>query len=219
MVYGVLVGLGFAMTENALYYVDAFAEGGAANATGLFVMRGVFTGFSHPLYTSLTGIGIGIALSRRPGPGRLLYPSAGLAAAICLHHLWNYAAMASQSDARLLVMVYFGLMLPAAAVWMWFALRALRTEGLLIASQLAPDVSAGLLPAGLHAELSTPRGRAAGARFALRRGGVASMRARRAFHVAASEEGLRRWRVSLGREEGPAMRYDYLGEWSVSREQ
>jgi len=212
IVYGVLVGLGFAMTENALYYVDAFAQGGAGQATGLFVLRGVFTGFSHPLYTSLTGIGIGLAAARPWRMHSLVYPAAGLASGIALHHLWNYAAMsAAQNDGSLLLAVYFGLMIPAAVAWLWFALRAMRAEGRLIAAQLAPDVAAGLLPAGLHAELSTLTGRTAGARFALRRGGVVAMRARRAFHVAASEEGLRRWRVALGREVGVAARHEYLG--------
>ncbi len=214
IVYGALVGLGFAMTENALYYVDAFAQGGAPRATGLFVLRGVFTGFSHPLYTSLTGIGVGFAVARRPGLARVLFPLAGLAAGVALHHLWNYSAMAAeQTDGAMLAAVYFGLMLPAAAVWVWFAFRALRAEGTLIARHLAPDVAAGVLSAALHAELGTLAGRAAGARMALRQGGIPAMRARRSFYLAASEEGLRRWRAGLGREPDHGSRHDYLGPY------
>jgi RsiW-degrading membrane proteinase PrsW (M82 family) len=213
IVYGALIGLGFAMSENALYYAGAFAEGGSAGATGLFVLRGIFTGFSHPLYTSLTGIGIGLAVTTR-GVGRVLYPLGGLAAGVALHHLWNYSAMASeQSGSGLIVAVYFCLMLPAVTAWLWYAVRALRAEGRLIAEHLAPDVAAGLLPAGLHAELSTLRGRAAGTRFALRSGGVAAMRARRQFHLAASDEGLRRWRAATGREPWATARHEYLGPY------
>jgi RsiW-degrading membrane proteinase PrsW (M82 family) len=213
IVYGALVGLGFAMTENALYYATAFAEGGATGATGLFVLRGIFTGFSHPLYTSLTGIGVGLASTRR-GAGRLLYPAGGLAAGVALHHLWNYSAMASeQNGGAMLAAVYFCLMLPAVTLWLWYAVRALRAEGRLIAEHLAPDVAAGLLPAGLHAELGTLRGRAAGARFALRQGGVAAMRMRRQFHLAASEEGLRRWRAATGRDPWGSARHEYLGPY------
>jgi hypothetical protein len=197
-----------------LYYVDAFAEGGATRATGLFVLRGVFTGFSHPLYTSLTGIGVGLAVSRRRGLGTVLLPLGGLTAGVGLHHLWNYSAMAAeQSGGAILAAVYFGLMLPAAALWVWFAFRALRAEGRLIAQQLAPDVAAGILSAALHAELGTLGGRAAGARLALRHGGIAAMRTRRSFYLAASEEGLRRWRSALGREPDVGPRHDYLGPY------
>jgi RsiW-degrading membrane proteinase PrsW (M82 family) len=217
IVYGALIGLGFAMSENALYYAGAFAEGGSTGATGLFVLRGIFTGFSHPLYTSLTGIGIGLAVTRR-GFGRVVYPLGGLTAGVALHHLWNYSAMASeQSGSGLVVAVYFCLMLPAAAAWLWYATRALRAEGQLIAEHLAPDVAAGLLPAGLHAELSTLRGRAAGVRFALRHGGIPAMRARRDFHLAASEEGLRRWRATTGRAPWAVARHEYLGPYALVR--
>jgi RsiW-degrading membrane proteinase PrsW (M82 family) len=212
IVYGALVGLGFAMTENALYYVEAFVEGGAGGATGLFLLRGVFTGFSHPLYTSLTGIGIGLALARKGGgPLRVALPLGGLAAGITLHHLWNYSAMAAEATGGAsVVSIYFGLMLPVLAVWLWFAVRSLRAEGRLIAEHLAPDVAAGVLAGHLHAELGTLRGRAAAVQAAMRQGGVAAMRARRAFHRAASDEGLRRWRATLGREADAAHRHDYL---------
>ncbi|HLA64109.1 MAG TPA: PrsW family intramembrane metalloprotease, partial [Rhodothermales bacterium] len=210
IVYGALVGLGFAMTENALYYVEAFVAGGAGGATGLFLIRGLFAGFGHPLYTSMTGIGLGLALAGKRGPRRIILPVVGLLTGITLHFLWNLSATAAENtNGGSIVAVYFGLMLPALIAWLIFATRARRREGRLIAEHLAADVAAGLLAADLHAELGTLRGRTAAVRAALKQGGVTAMKARRAFHRAASDEGLRRWRAAVAEEES-VIRHDYL---------
>src|SRR4030095_2986874 len=58
IVYAGMVGLGFAMTENVLYYGRAVG-GGAGALTFTWVLRGMAAPFSHPLFTSMTGIGLG----------------------------------------------------------------------------------------------------------------------------------------------------------------
>src|SRR3954454_24007524 len=58
IVYAGLVGVGFAFTENILYLGSAYmgghdaGPGGLESATGLFVVRGIFSPFAHPLFTS-----------------------------------------------------------------------------------------------------------------------------------------------------------------------
>ena len=62
VIYATFVALGFAATENIIYYgnaVKADPQGSALAAT--FVIRGVLAPWGHPLYTSMTGIGFGIA--------------------------------------------------------------------------------------------------------------------------------------------------------------
>lgn len=61
IVYAAMVGLGFATVENFGYYDGAVMEGGAAGLAGLFVMRGILSPFIHSLFTSMTGIGLGLA--------------------------------------------------------------------------------------------------------------------------------------------------------------
>src|SRR6266436_2149785 len=58
VVYAGMVGLGFAMTENVLYYGRALQHGTDA-LKFLFILRGTAAPFSHPLFTSMTGIGLG----------------------------------------------------------------------------------------------------------------------------------------------------------------
>src|SRR5678815_3137098 len=72
IVYASLSALGFAMTETILYYGRAAGKGGGEALTAVFILRGFFAPFSHPLFTSMTGIGLGLA---RQSNNCLLYTS------------------------------------------------------------------------------------------------------------------------------------------------
>src|SRR5262249_36912712 len=69
IVYCGLSATGFAMVENILYlgghgYASESEKGYAAGAfavTAIFILRVPLTGFAHPLFTSLTAIGLGMA--------------------------------------------------------------------------------------------------------------------------------------------------------------
>ncbi|MEO5511297.1 MAG: PrsW family intramembrane metalloprotease [Longimicrobiales bacterium] len=89
-VYAAMVGLGFAATENVLYYGQA----GMARLAFVFALRGLASPFAHPLFTAMTGMGFGWAREAttvRQGVIRVL---GGLTAAIGLHMLWNAAGAA-----------------------------------------------------------------------------------------------------------------------------
>jgi RsiW-degrading membrane proteinase PrsW (M82 family) len=85
IIYGSMVGLGFATIENISYYMAAGPEAVA----GTFVLRGILTPLVHPLCTSLTGIGVATAALREPGRGRVGPVLAGLLGAMLLHAVWN----------------------------------------------------------------------------------------------------------------------------------
>ncbi len=89
IIYAAMVGLGFAMTENLGYYIDALVrpEVGGVRLLGItFVLRGVLAPFAHPIFTSMTGIGVAYAATHRHG--RWAIP-VGLLAAMLLHGTWN----------------------------------------------------------------------------------------------------------------------------------
>src|SRR5215208_7028531 len=54
IVYGSLVGFGFSMTENALYFVRY-----SGNLGALFWVRSIFFGLNHAFFTSLVGLALG----------------------------------------------------------------------------------------------------------------------------------------------------------------
>ena len=62
VVYAGLVGLGFAMTENVLYYGRGAAEEGVVGAVGTFIARGLLSPFAHPIFTAMMIFGLGFAL-------------------------------------------------------------------------------------------------------------------------------------------------------------
>jgi RsiW-degrading membrane proteinase PrsW (M82 family) len=89
IIYAAMVGLGFAMTENLGYYIDALVrpEVGGVQLLGMtFVLRGVLSPFAHPIFTSMTGIGVAYAATHRHGRWAV---GVGLVAAMILHGTWN----------------------------------------------------------------------------------------------------------------------------------
>ena len=136
VVYATMVALGFAMTENIQYYGKALRSGSDA-AGAVFILRGMISPYSHPLFTSMTGIGLGWAAQTRHLAIKILAPLGGLALAMFLHAVWNlsatihgYAWMAS----------YLLIMMPSALVVFIILGFALAREGRLIRHHLAHDL-------------------------------------------------------------------------------
>lgn len=89
ILYGALVGLGFAWFENILYYVSA-SEGGPEGMLKLTFLRGVMNGVtSHVAYTGLTGLGFGIVRVLRRGILRWAFVPMFWGTAMFAHFLWN----------------------------------------------------------------------------------------------------------------------------------
>jgi RsiW-degrading membrane proteinase PrsW (M82 family) len=89
IVYGALVGIGFAMTENFSYLTLAELQGGPAGLWRGVYLRAVLGGPVHATFTAMTGAGLVQALLRGPHAARLVAGSAGVLAAIGEHVVWN----------------------------------------------------------------------------------------------------------------------------------
>lgn len=194
IVYAAMVGLGFAMTENVLYYGHAAAEGGVPLAATFF-FRGVLSPFTHPIFTSMTGIGLGIAASSSRRGVRMFAPAAGLLAAMSLHSLWNTSAGVGGGSA--FFGVYFLIMVPVFFALITVVLVTLRREARVICEQLAPDVSHGTLSAGDVIVLGALHERRR-MRKAAKRDGRAPRAACRAFQETATDLAFLRSRVARG---------------------
>ncbi|OKL47724.1 hypothetical protein BSR29_04785 [Boudabousia liubingyangii] len=87
MIYGAMIGLGFAVVEDVLYFSRA------DNLTASFIGRGLLTPFSHSMFTSLTGLGIAWGVTRARTKGLATLVSAiGLISAMLAHSLFNNIA-------------------------------------------------------------------------------------------------------------------------------
>jgi RsiW-degrading membrane proteinase PrsW (M82 family) len=91
IVYASMAGLGFAAVENVGYYLLAYNEDGAGGALQLFVIRGLIDPLGHPVYTSMIGLGVAYALTRRTAARFAAIPL-GYLGAVFLHGLWNGSA-------------------------------------------------------------------------------------------------------------------------------
>jgi RsiW-degrading membrane proteinase PrsW (M82 family) len=139
LIYGALVGFGFAMTENLLYFLSAYFDGGFGSLTALIFLRTVLFGLNHAFYTSLTGIGIGIARNKRSFLARFLWCAVGLMAAILAHSLHNLgASLAEVNFASFLISLIVagcGLAITMIAIGLSW-----QQERNIISAELAPEV-------------------------------------------------------------------------------
>lgn len=196
IVYAAMVGLGFAMTENIQYYGRAALESAEGSLTGLFILRGTISPFSHPLFTSMTGIGLGLARQSRSTLVKIFAPVVGLLAAISLHSIWNGSVVIFGGLGFLFA--YLVIMVPAFVIILIVIFLALRREGQVVREFLYSDLQGGLLTQDEYNRLCTIRGRMGSSFNALSHGGFGSWRASRQLNQTASELAFHRSRVARG---------------------
>ena len=149
IVYGSIVGFGFAAVENVLYLVATLNKGGAGAMFAVIFLRAFLFGLNHALFTSLTGIGFAVARTSRSWPVRLTAPVAGLALAVAAHALHNAGATFAS-------VTWLGLLFSAASdgigvvILLAIILLATLQERGWIVQYLADEVTSGLITPGQY---------------------------------------------------------------------
>ncbi len=92
ILYGGLVGFGFAATENLFYFLGEFGVGGLGGVMGLAFFRAFLFGLNHALFTACTGLGIAMAHISPRWPVKIAAPILGLGAGITFHAIHNAGA-------------------------------------------------------------------------------------------------------------------------------
>src|SRR6476661_6426090 len=195
IVYAAMVGLGFAMTENIQYYGKAVMESGGT-LTFVFILRGFLAPFSHPMFTSMTGIGLGLARQSRNTFLKWIAPPFGLLAAMAMHSIWNGSGVLLGGGA--FILTYILIMIPAFFIMLVVIALALRREGQIVREQLAGEFQGGLLTQDEYRRLSSIFGRMGMSFDALTRGGFGQWQAARQLSQTASELAFHRNRVARG---------------------
>lgn len=144
VIYAIFVALGFAAIENVIYYAQAGAESGD-KLTGTFILRGVITPWAHPLFTSMTGLGFGLAREGIRPWVRSLAPLGGYLLAVVLHMIWNSAALFSSSSDVPLMMVLLPLWFLAVAAFGALMFALVLRRGRIIRAYLRDEVLLGTL--------------------------------------------------------------------------
>lgn len=210
VVYAGMVGLGFAMTENILYYGRALHEG-QDTLKVLIVLRGIASPFAHPLFTGMTGIGLGWSRQSNNGFIKLVAPVVGFMLAILLHATWN--ASATYGGAAGFFAVYFGIMGPALIVTLMVVFFSLRREGRIVRQFLESDFQTGFFDKDEYEKLCTIRGRMGMSWTALTRHGLSPWRMRKQCNQMASELAFHRSRVARGFVRDPHLAQERENEY------
>jgi RsiW-degrading membrane proteinase PrsW (M82 family) len=206
LVYGALIGLGFAMTENILYFGQAYLGEGLGGLAQSVLVRAVLGGLGHALYTGTTGAAVGWARGRHGrGMLRFVVPVAGWSLAVFQHFLWNTGAvllalaLGEGASAIAIVLVEATVFtLPALLALGMVALAEARRESEIVRQHLAEEVAAGVLTRRDYETLGDARARFAASRAAWREGGFARWALRQRFHQAAAELAFRKHHRSRG---------------------
>lgn len=162
VVYAGFVAAGFAFTENIYYFGRAFAEHGFGTTdTGgvitAFILRGLLSPFTHPLFTAMIGIGVGLAARTSTRSTRILAPVAGYVVAVLLHAMWNGAA--TLGTPQTFINVYFLVMVPIFIAGVLLVSWHRRREQRIIARALPEMVDRGWVDAANVRRLVTLTGR------------------------------------------------------------
>ena len=89
LIYGGVVGFGFAAVENMFYLFGAYTEGGVGNVLSLAFLRAGVFGLNHAMYTGFTGVGAALALEVKSRWLRPIPALGGLALGVGSHALHN----------------------------------------------------------------------------------------------------------------------------------
>lgn len=141
LLYGSLVGFGFAMTENIMYFLSEWANGGIHAVFASIFLRALVFGMMHALWSSMFGIGLGIARYARSRFVAFFAPVFGLAAAMLLHGIHNYFAV----QGGFFIAISFVSYALGCLLWQVMVYVAIRQEGVWIAEELGDEVGAGVI--------------------------------------------------------------------------
>ena len=144
IIYAIFCALGFAAVENVSYYARAAVQGTDV-LTGTFLLRGVFTPWLHPLFTSMTGIGFGLARETESKWVRGLAPLAGYFVGVTLHAMWNFLPTALGPSMGVMFLPWLVLWICFVAAFFGMIVVLVVRKGRVIRDHLRDEVLIGNL--------------------------------------------------------------------------
>jgi len=202
IIYGALVGFGFAVTEDLFYSLGGLSGSGWREWRVVLLMRTVLFGLNHSFFTALTGIGFGYARLARERWKRWLAPLLGLGAAITFHAIHNLGTSLAEASC---LPVLFSLAADWGGVFVvvTIALVIARREKQCIAIELRDEVASGLLSGQEYELLKSYRRRLVTRWRALQAGNWRAWRRwGRLFHLGTELAFKRHQFRALGDEKG-----------------
>jgi RsiW-degrading membrane proteinase PrsW (M82 family) len=146
IIYGAMIGLGFAFTEDALaYFVPILSQEGIGAGLVNIFMRTIVFGVNHAFWTGVIGAAVGYARLSPDWGRRLVAPVAGWTAAVVLHGIHNAGATLVEQTSCLSLGVSLVVDWGGALLLLTIALLMIRRESQWIERGLVEEVRRGAL--------------------------------------------------------------------------
>ncbi|HEV2461713.1 MAG TPA: PrsW family glutamic-type intramembrane protease [Ktedonobacterales bacterium] len=205
ILYGLLIGAGFALVENFAYVAQSPRD----DLPFLILGRIVLGWLGHSTFTALLGAGLGYAREARRSRWRWVAPVGGALAAVLLHTWFDFVAFATTALAPAgtvngnrealalasLALAYLPLF-AAQAVLLRLALAALGREAETIRAFLAPEVIGGAVSPDEYVLLQDARMRGWAERRIFAEVGWHAYLTARALHQTATGLAFWKWHTA-----------------------
>jgi RsiW-degrading membrane proteinase PrsW (M82 family) len=145
IIYGAMVGFGFAAVENIFYFLSAASDAGVGGELVNIFMRGIVFGLNHAFFTSWIGLALGWARTHRGPFHRLVVPVLGWMTAVFFHSVHNLGATFAEQTVCLsflvsLVFDWGGVLLMTVIAFIFIG-----RERQWLVTELQPEVASGLI--------------------------------------------------------------------------
>jgi RsiW-degrading membrane proteinase PrsW (M82 family) len=141
IIYGAMVGFGFAATENMMFF---FSSESLGELVFLVFLRAMVFGSLHAMFTSFSGLGLAFAKYARSGWRAVLWAAGGFILAVAFHSLHNIGLVFSQTNPPwfVLTLLVYGI---GVVLIVMLSVGSLVRERRAIRKYLLPYVERGLL--------------------------------------------------------------------------
>jgi RsiW-degrading membrane proteinase PrsW (M82 family) len=193
VVYGSMVGLGFALVANVYAYAVAW-NGGARAIADEFAGRGIFGPVFQAMFASLFGLGVAYAAARPAARARYPAIAAGWIAAVALDALWNHSVTAGGTGLLVTYVILVAVLLATV-----IAVIADRRRLILLIRSFLPGFEHPEVVTAMDIRmLASPRLRRLGRQWARLNHGISGRRAMTEYQLAATELAMACRRKTLG---------------------
>lgn len=197
IIYGAMVGMGFAMVENVFYFVEAYnAEGAEAWGITIF-LRAVVFGLNHSLFTAMTGLGVAIARLSKSNLTRVAAPFLGWCLAMFLHFVHNASVSFDEALCWIALLSGWG----GVTLTLAIIIGTLLQERRWLKKYLVEEVEQGTLTQAQFERVSSGRKRAAYNRQQFQSGGWSAWQHASRFHLLSSKLAYRKHHFELFQDE------------------
>ena len=193
MVYAGITAVGFAWMEDIVYIAPADSP---SKMAAVAIARLIFGPFAHPLFTTMTGIGVFFALRRHSFWSKAFVILLGYLAAVMMHALWN--ASLAMGNGQFFLATYLFWMVPVFLLMVLLGILSRRHEQQLVATKLPGMVAGGLISPNEQTWLGSIRSRKLAIREATRIGGRPAGRSVKKFAAQVVELAFVRDRIDRG---------------------